>query len=422
MDETLWSDSSIESNQYKALSGDAHVDLVIVGGGFTGCSAALSAAAQGASVVLLEAHRIGHGGSGRNVGLVNAGLWLPPDSVEETMGKEPGQALNHALAGAPDEVFDLISRHDIQCEATRNGTLHLAHAPRGLQDLERRLEQQQARQAPVTLLDAEETANRTGTRAYLGALHDRRAGTVQPLAYVQGLARAAQAAGAQIYCDSPVKSLAHDGRHWQAHTQGGTVKARNCLVATNAYHLGIEGLQAPRSAQVSFFQLATEPLSDGLGEDILPGREGCWDTALIMSSLRRDAAGRVIFGAMGNPVGVGQSLHAAWARKALTRLYPQLKGQAFGHFWAGNIAMTSDHVPKAIRFGPNALCLMGFSGRGIAPGTRLGRLAANAVLSGSERDLPLPVVDHYRERFCGLRTAYYESGARLVHAADRLTT
>ncbi len=420
MDGSLWIDSSEEYCKYNALNGDVQVDLVVVGGGFTGCAAALSAAGQGASVVLLEAHRIGHGGSGRNVGLVNAGLWLPPDSVEEVMGSEAGQALNHALAGAPDEVFDLIARHNIQCEATRNGTLHLAHAPRGLKDLEMRLEQQQARQAPVSLLDADETARRTGTDAYHGALHDRRAGTVQPLAYVQGLARAAQEAGAQIHGESPVKSLAHDGRHWHARTQGGTVKARKCLVATNAYHLGIEGMQEPRSAQVSFFQLATDPLPDGLGDDILPGGEGCWDTALIMSSLRRDAAGRVIFGAMGNPVGLGQALHAAWARKALTRLYPGLKGQAFAHFWVGTIAMTSDHVPKAIRFGPNALSLMGFSGRGIAPGTRLGRLAANAVLSGSDSNLPLPVLDQYSERFCGLRTAYYESGARLIHMADRL--
>ncbi len=420
MDGSLWQRSSEESKQYNALSGDVQVDFLIVGGGFTGCSAALAASEAGASVALLEAHNIGHGGSGRNVGLVNAGLWLPPDEVEAVMGPEAGQALNHALAGAPDEVFELIARHDIQCEATRNGTLHLAHAPSGLKDLEKRLAQQEARQAPVSLLDAAETARRTGTEAYHGALHDRRAGTVQPLAYVQGLARAAQGAGADIYTESPVRALSHDGRAWHAKTDNGTVTAKNCLMATNAYHLGIDGIEEARSARVAFFQLATEPLPRDIGDRILSGGEGCWDTALIMSALRRDAAGRLIFGAMGNPEGLGHGVHRNWALKALTRLYPALEGQEIAHFWTGNIAMTADHVPKAIRFGPNALSLMGFSGRGIAPGTRLGRLAAEALLNGSDRELPLPVREQYSERFCGLRTAYYESGARLIHLADRL--
>ncbi|WP_243612806.1 NAD(P)/FAD-dependent oxidoreductase [Shimia aestuarii] len=420
MDSSLWRSSSKELRKYNCLKGDLHVDFLVIGGGFTGCSAALAASEAGASVALLEAHSIGHGGSGRNVGLVNAGLWLPPDEVESVMGAEVGQALNHALAGAPDEVFDLIARHGIQCEATRNGTLHLAHAPRGLKDLEMRLAQQEARQAPVALLDAAETARRTGTDAYHGALHDRRAGTVQPLAYVQGLARAAQDAGAEIFTESPVKALAHDGRLWRGTTAHGTVRAKNCLLATNAYHLGIAGVHEARSAQVSFFQLATEPLPKRIGETILAGGEGCWDTALIMSSLRRDTAGRLIFGAMGNPEGLGHAVHRAWALKALTRLYPALEGQEIAHFWVGNIAMTSDHVPKAIRFGPNAMSLMGFSGRGIAPGTRLGRLAGAAVLSGSDQDLPLPVLEQYSERFCGTRTAYYESGARLIHMADRV--
>ena len=420
MDSNLWNASTKESRNYRALDGDVKADLLIVGGGFSGCSAALEAATQGARVVLLEAKTIGHGGSGRNVGLVNAGLWLPPDTVEDVMGREAGGALNTALAGAPEEVFDLIATHDIQCEAKRNGTLHLAHAPNGLKDLENRLVQQQARQAPVALLDAEETARRTGTNAFYGALHDRRAGTVQPLAYVQGLARAASEAGAEIYTQTAVSELRHHDGAWRARTEHGSVSAPKIFMATNAYHEEIQGVAEAKTAKVSFFQLATAPVPDNIGGDILPGQEGCWDTALIMSSLRRDESGRVILGAMGNPGGLGRGMHRPWALQTLGRLYPQLKGQEIEHFWAGDIAMTSDHVPKAIRFGPDALYLMGFSGRGIAPGTRLGRLAAEALLAGDEGALPLPITSAYSERFCGARTAYYESGARLIHLANRL--
>lgn len=420
MNSNLWEVSSQNRCEYKKLSGDIEVDILIVGGGFTGCSAALAAAQCGARVALVEARSIGHGGSGRNVGLVNAGLWLPPDTVEEVMGRAQGEALNATLAGAPDEVFDLIARHDIRCEAVRNGTLHLAHAPRGLKDLKTRFTQQQARQAPVSLLDANETANRLGTDTYCGALHDRRAGTVQPLAYVQGLAEAAARAGAKIYENSPLRSLEHRKGLWCAETPEGTVISPKCLLATNAYHQTFKGTTEAKTAKVSFFQLATDPLPDHVGQDILPGQEGCWDTALIMSSLRRDAAGRFILGAMGKPSGLGHGLHRSWAETTLKRLFPRLAGQAFAHFWAGEIAMTLDHVPKAIRFGPGGLYLMGFSGRGIAPGTRLGRLAAEGLLKDDESRLPLPILERYSERFSTLRTAYYESGARVIHAANRL--
>src|SRR6056297_2944921 len=152
---SLWQDSAAERFTAPDLQGERSADLAIIGGGYTGLSAALSAAEQGAEVVLLEAAQVGHGGSGRNVGLVNAGLWLPPDAVGARLGEGPGEALNTTLAAAPDRVFDLIARHAIACEPQRAGTLHLAHAPSGLRDLRRRAEQAQARGAPVSLLDAD---------------------------------------------------------------------------------------------------------------------------------------------------------------------------------------------------------------------------------------------------------------------------
>ena len=143
----------------------ASADLAIVGAGFTGLSAALHAAEQGLSVQVIEARRIGHGGSGRNVGLVNAGLWLPPDQVRAALGEEAGSRLIAGLGDAPDLVFSLIERHGIACEASRNGTIHVAHSAAGLADLRDRARQWQRLGAPVELLSAAEAARRTGTRA-----------------------------------------------------------------------------------------------------------------------------------------------------------------------------------------------------------------------------------------------------------------
>jgi glycine/D-amino acid oxidase-like deaminating enzyme len=408
---TLWRDSASETFSAPSVSGDLSCDLLIIGGGFTGCSAALAASTQGADVLLIEANTLGHGGSGRNVGLVNAGLWLPPDTVCDTLGAAAGERLNTCLADAPELVFDLIARHDIACEPRRTGTLHLAHAPRGLAQLQARRAQLMRRNAPVTLLDPAQTRARTGTSGFHGALHDARAGTVQPLAYVRGLARAAQENGAQLFEHSPATAITRQGDCWIVRSNDATLRARALLVATNAYHQPVAHMTLPHVPKVNYFQLATAPLGNNIAGEILPGGEGCWDTGLIMSSLRRDAAGRVILGGMGDDTGA----QAGWARRKLAQLFPQLADAEITHQWAGQISMTSDHLPRILRIGPDALSIFGYSGRGIAPGTAFGRAAALALLTGDDSHLPLSPVQAHVERFPSLKSAFYETGARLVH-------
>ncbi len=415
-DPNLWRASAAESVTTPPLDADVTVDLAVIGGGFTGCAAALEAAREGASVCLLEAETIGHGGSGRNVGLVNAGLWLPPETVKAQMGAAAGGRLLAILSEAPARVFDLIARESIDCEATRNGTLHLAHSPKGLADLSERHRQGRAIGAPLELLDAAETARRTGSHAFHGALLDPRAGTIQPLAYARGLARAAAAAGAGLHGQSPVQAVARAGDHWAVSCRGHLVRAKRLLVATNAYHLGFGPLFRPRFVPVHYCQYATDPLPPALLERILPGREGCWDTAMVMSSVRLDRAGRLIIGGIGNGEGPGARVHAAWARRKLAALYPQLRGTALPYGWTGRIAMTSDHVPKILALGPDAYACFGYSGRGIGPGTLFGTLTARALLAGSESPLPLAPVPRHDETAPALLAAWYEAGSCLTHA------
>jgi glycine/D-amino acid oxidase-like deaminating enzyme len=413
-DRNLWQDSAKEVFEADVFTGEISVDLCILGGGFTGCSAALTAAQAGASVLLLEAETIGHGGSGRNVGLVNAGLWLPPQDVCAALGQAQGTRLNTALAAAPQQVFDLIDAHDIACEPVRHGTLHCAHSPKGFKDLEMRFAQQKALGAPVTLLDAAAARLRTGSDKVHGALHDARAGTIQPLAYARGLARAAVQHGARIHENSPVKTVARQGADWIISTSEGTVKSKKILISTNAYHQPVKGADVPATTPVHYFQLATAPLGHNIATQVLPGGEGCWDTGTVMTSFRKDQAGRVILGAMGNPDALG--LHEAWARRALQRLFPQVGDVPFDHFWSGRIAMTSDHIPKVMRVGDAGYAVFGYSGRGIGPGTVIGAAAAQALLSGDEAHLPLEAVDGYAEAFTGAKGQFYELAARLVHA------
>ncbi len=395
------------------LERDVVADVVIVGGGFTGCSAALHLAEAGVKVHLLEARTIGHGGSGRNVGLVNAGLWTPPDQVERMLGRDPGQRLNQMLAGAPDLVFDLIARHRIDCESTRSGTLHCAHSSGALAGLQSRYRQQIARGAPVRFLDAAESRRAIGSDAFHGALFDPRAGTIQPLAFVHGLARAAAAAGATLYERSPASSFRHENGVWRVLTHRGTISAQYLIQATDSYEC--RSGQPATMTPVRYFQCATPPLSAELLARILPRREGCWDTAMVMSSFRLDRAGRLIIGAVGNLEGICAATHRNWAARKLASLFRELAGQPFEYFWTGRIGMTSDHLPKIAALGPRAIAIYGFSGRGIGPGTAFGKAAAAWVCSGDNAAFPVPITAERVDPFATFKMYYYGLGSTFTH-------
>lgn len=411
----LWEMTAPKCAPFRAGHDKNSFDLVIAGGGYTGCSAALAAAQSGHSVCLLEAREIGFGGSGRNVGLVNAGLWLPPRDIRRILGDEAGSRLSEALAGAPELVFSLIRDHDTDCEAVRNGTLHVAHSADGFRDLVNRCEQLQETGAPVELLNEDEARARTGTDAVHGALFDPRAGTINPLAYCRGLAQAANREGAEIRENTPVTGAKHENGRWTIETPGGTLDSKFLLVSTNAFHSGLKGIRKPEFVPVHYFQFATEPLSGNLRKTVLPGLEGCWDTAKVMSSFRLDSAGRLILGSIGQLDHAASGVHERWARRKLRSLYPALEDIPFDYAWHGRIAMTADHIPKILEIGPGGLAIFGYSGRGIGPGTLFGKAAARFFSTGDRGVLPVRPVSDHTEHLTGLKQLWYEAGAVATH-------
>ncbi|WP_029011289.1 NAD(P)/FAD-dependent oxidoreductase [Azospirillum halopraeferens] len=414
----LWECSAPPPPTTAALTGDAMADVAVVGAGYTGLSAALHLAEAGATVAVLEGAEIGFGGSGRNVGLVNAGMWVMPDRLPAELGPVYGPRLLDLLGDAPAAVFDLVRRHRIDCEAEHRGTLHCAAGRGGLEELRERARQWQARGAPVELLDAADTARLTGTRTYAGALLDRRAGTIQPLAYARGLAAAAMAAGARIHTGSPVTAAVDEGTAWRLHTPGGSVRAPWVIVATNACPAGPWPQVRAELVHLPYFNMATPPLDAELQRTILPERQGAWDTNAVLSSFRFDRAGRLVFGSVGALRGGGRAIHEGWGRRALARLFPALRGTVFETQWYGWIGMTANHLPRFHRLARRVVGFSGYNGRGIAPGTVFGRCLAQH-LSGSLPDsaLPLPVTDPQPARWRAAREAWYEVGAQIAHAA-----
>jgi glycine/D-amino acid oxidase-like deaminating enzyme len=330
-----------------------------------------------------------------------------------------GSRVLDLLGAAPRVVFDLIARHRIECEAVHTGTLHCAVGEEGLAELAERARQWQSRGAAVRLLDAAETARKVGTDAYTGALLDERAGTIQPLAYVRGLAAAAIAAGAQIHTSSPVLAADDVGAAWRLRTPAGSVTAPSVIVATNAYTSNVWPQVRAELVHLPYFNMATRPLSDNLRRSILPERQGAWDTREILSSFRFDKEGRLVFGSVGALRGPGLPIHRNWGRRALTKLFPQLKGVEFESEWYGKIGMTVDNVPRFHRLGRNVVSFSGYNGRGIAPGTVFGRCLAELVGGKiGENDLPLPVTPAEPAPLRAAKEIYYEVGAQLAHFAD----
>ena len=276
---SLWADTGVPDLDTPELAGSYQVDVLIVGGVFTGLSAALHLAQQGTTVTLLEAKNFGFGGSGRNAGLVNAGVWQTPEYVEQQLGRAAGERFNLALRDSPELVFKLIQKYGIDCDAQRKGTINIAHRASALAYLENRFRQMQDRGSGVQLLDDAQSESLSGSPLYChGGILDPNAGTIQPLNYARGLAKAAIDRGAKLFQQVPLRSLQRVGSQWQAKTPDALVTAHHVIIATNAYSdehcVGVQQSTLP----IFIFHCATRPLDAEVAQGIVPQGHGIWDT------------------------------------------------------------------------------------------------------------------------------------------------
>jgi len=390
---SLWDASALESDYTAPLNTEEQVDVAIVGAGFTGLSTALHCAEKGLSAHVIEAEQIGYGGSGRNVGLVNAALWLPPQKVRESLGPTYGPRFIKKFGKGPEYVFSLIEKHQIRCEVTRTGTIHAAHGPSGYTDLQERHKEWQRLGEPVDLLGRDEISEMIGTRHFHGGLVDHRCGTINPMGYCRGLARAALGAGAKISTGVRATRLRRDGDLWKVETGNGTLTAKAVVLGTNAYTDALWPGLNRTFTMIHYFQLATKPLGPE-ADYILPGKQGLWDTGQIMFNVRRDAFDRLLIGSMGKVVGTKDNgLSHRWAKKQIARLFPKLGPVAFDEAWTGQIAMTPDHLPRIHQLEANLFTPIGYNGRGITTGTIFGEAMAGLLTGLDPADLPLPMTD-----------------------------
>jgi glycine/D-amino acid oxidase-like deaminating enzyme len=400
---SLWAATAMPATSYPRLASDVAADCVIVGGGFTGLSTALHSAGRGLRAVLLEANEPGWGASGRNGGQVIPGLKLDPSELSAKYGEERGRRLTATVGATADLVFELIAQHGIECNASRSGWIQGAPGPKGFAEVRNRAEEWAALGADVALLDRDEVRARIGGGDYVGAFLDRRGGTLNPLSYARGLARAAAAAGAAIHGDSPAIALERVGQRWKVSTPTGSVTAPYAVLCTNAYTDQLWPGLAQTVIPVLSSVVATEPLSDNLRKVILPGREGVSETRRLLNWFGIDRDNRLIFGGRASQ---RETEDAQAFRPVLTRLrslLPILGEPRIQFRWAGHVALTTDHVPHLSTLAPNLYAGLGYNGRGVAMSTMMGKLLAERVAGAREDDMALPATPVARIPFHGWR-------------------
>ncbi len=389
---SLWAVTARPAPATPPLDGSRQADVAIVGAGYSGLAAALKLAEAGASVVVLESGEPGWGASGRNGGQVIPGLKYDPDELVAMFGREAGEHLVRVAGAAPDTVFDLIARHQIDCDAKCCGWIQPAFADADRSLVARRAEQWQRRGAPVTILDRDTVCELVGSPIYRGGWIDRRAGSVQPLSYARGLARAAQKVGVLVCGGSRVTALAREGGRWKVTTaHGPAVSAERVMLATNGYTDGLWPRLSQTVIAANSFQVATERLSDELRGSVLSEGHVASDTRKLLLYYRSNHDRRLIMGGRGTfrePAGPDDYRHL---EAVIALVFPQLKGIRCEFHWTGRVALTRDHLPHVHQPAPGLTVFLGYNGRGVAMATTLGALVAMNLVAPTENPLPVPI-------------------------------
>ena len=361
-----------------ALRGEVKADVCVIGGGYTGLSAALHLAEKGLDVVLLEAHRIGFGASGRNGGQVGSGQRLEQATLEKSVGKDDARKLWIIAEQAKALVRDIAAKHAPDAHYKPGishavwSTSELAHEARNTEKLARDYGYDQIR-----MLDREEIADLSGSESFAGGSLDMGAGHVHPLNLAIGMANAARAAGTRVFENSAVHHI-EPGPKVTVQTDKGRVVADHVVLATNGYLGGLDRKVAARVMPINNFILATEPLGDRW-KDILPTDVAVADSKFVVNYWRRSDDDRLLFG--GAETYGYRFPHdiAALVRKPMLTIYPQLADARIDYAWGGTLAITTNRMPHFARPRPGLWSASGFSGHGVALATMAGKSIAEAI-------------------------------------------
>jgi|TARA_R100000005_G_scaffold74678_2_gene41881 gamma-glutamylputrescine oxidase len=374
-----------QSLSFPPLRGAATADVCIVGGGYTGLSAALHLRQRGYSVILLEANRVGWGASGRNGGHVGTGQRAGQEQLEKWVGLQQAQALWQLGLEAVETVCDLIAEHDIDCDL-RSGNLHVASKRGDASELAAEVDHLNRVYGydDIRYVETDELAQMTSGQGFHGATLDSGARHLHPLNYALGLARAAHELGATLHEGSRVIHYREHGKVEVSTTQG-RVDCDYLVLACNGYLERLEPRAAGRIMPINNYMLATEPLPEALAQQLIRDDCSMSDTLFVVNYWKLSADHRLLFGG-------GESYSRrfpadikSFVRKYMLRIYPELEHSRIDYGWGGTLAITLNRMPDFGRLSQGVFYAHGYSGHGVPTATLAGKLLAEVISGSAER-------------------------------------
>ena len=367
------------------------VDVAVVGGGFTGLSAALTLARRGVRVAVLEAETIGWGASSRNGGMTLTGLKVGMSEVIRDYGRETAKKLFQYSLDSIDTVEQLIQAEAIACGFSRCGHLHVATKPEHFQALPKHIEfMQKEFNHTLRLVSKNELAGEVASPIYYGGEVDAVSGGLNPAQYVAGLARAAEKAGALLCSRAKVTHLEKQPGGFTLTTSRGKLSAQKLFVGTSGYTGDFVPALRKKVIPVGSFIIATQPLTPELARQLSPKNRMIYDSRHYLNYYRFSDDHRLIFGGRAaffpeNEATIRQS--AEILRLEMIRTFPQLAHTPVEYAWGGTIDFTFDMLPHVGEM--EGICYsLGYAGHGVALATHLGQTAAEAMLDGTINQHP----------------------------------
>ena len=389
---SLWASTAEPLRAFPSLSGEVHADVVIIGAGYTGLSAAHHIAKSGLTPVVLEANRPGWGASGRNGGVITAKFRQSFRSIDAVHGRAMARRMYEIAHESTEIVEELVSEFGItSARLTRSGQVKAAHNSTTLQAAVDEAEwmKREMGDAGVRILDAHQVRDETGSQAFVGGVLNPGSGGIHPLNYVHGLAEGLAQRGVAIFQESPALQLRRDNRLVVVETPRGEVWARQAIIATNTYSDLTDATARMQRTLVPFRSaiIATDKLPRNLAGRLMPTGRTYTETKRMMRWFRM-FDDRVVFGGRG---AFGkQDSDAAFSalRKAMIGIFPELADIPLAFKWSGLVGMTLDSVPHIGRLNDLTLFSMGYNGAGVAMSSLMGRYLA-AYVRGEKPDVGL---------------------------------
>lgn len=389
--DSYWLDTSPALTSVSAGPVEGHADVAVIGAGFTGLSAALALAKRGASVVVVDAGRIGAGASGRNGGQVNTGVAQDFAALVAQLGVVKARGCYRAYASAVDTVERLIREEQIDCDYRASGKLKLASKPHHLAQLEKTAEViRREVDSNIDIIGRDRIREEVQSDSFHGGLLQRHGGQMHMGKFTVGLANAAVRHGARLYENAGVSAIAKDAQGgYRVVTARGELRAKQVLVATGPSRHGPFNWYRRRLAPVGSFIVVTEPLTPALAEQVFPHQRAYTTTRLMHNYFRVTPDSRLLFGGRARFSASEQLSDAKSGRilqQTMAAMFPDLARVGIDYCWGGLVDITADRLPRAGQH-EGIYFSMGYSGHGTQMSTHMGQVMAD-VIDGREAANP----------------------------------